>query len=81
MTEIGSMFGRMDEISGAMSTTVKQQSVTALEIAAKVTAVSGATVQSAHATSEVVLVAGQAGTASQEMLPGTAGIDTAISGV
>lgn len=79
MTEIGSIIGRMDEISAAMSTTVEQQSVTAREIAAKVTGVSGATVQSAHAMSEVVLVAGQAGTASREVLAGTAGIDKEIS--
>lgn len=79
VTEIGGIIGRMDEISGAMSTTVEQQSVTAREIAGKVTAVSGAPVQSAHAMSEVVLVAGQAGTASREVVAGTAGIDTEVS--
>jgi methyl-accepting chemotaxis protein len=79
MTEIGSIIGRMDEISGAMATTVERQSVTAQEIAAKVTAVSGATVQSAQAMSEVVLIAGQAGAASQDVLVGTAGIDQETS--
>ena len=59
MTEIGSMIGRMDDIASAMATAIEAQSVTAREIAAKITAVSAATVQSAQAMGEVVLIRGR----------------------
>ena len=79
MTEIGSMIGRMDDIASAMATAIEAESVTAREIAAKVTAVSGATVQSAHAMGEVVLIAGQTGEASQKVLAGVTGINQEAS--
>jgi methyl-accepting chemotaxis protein len=79
MTDISGMIGRMDEISGAMATTVEQQGATAREIAAKVTTVAGATLQSAQAMGEVVSVAGQAGAASREVLAGASGIDDEAS--
>jgi methyl-accepting chemotaxis protein len=75
MTEIGSMIGRMDEISSTMAAAVEEQSVTAREIATKVTAVSGATAHSTQAMGEVVLVARQAGSTSRELLSDAAGID------
>jgi methyl-accepting chemotaxis protein len=75
MTEIGGMVRRTDEISTAMATTIEQQSTTARDIAAKVTAVAGATVQSAQAMGEVVQVAGQVDAASQDVHAGIASID------
>jgi methyl-accepting chemotaxis protein len=74
MREIGGMIGRMDEVSSAIAASVEEQSVTARGIAARVKTVSGATAHSAQAMGQVVLVASQAGAASQKVLEGTAGI-------
>ena len=74
MTEIGGMIGRMDEVSTAIAAAVEQQSVTTREIATSVQAVSGATVRSAQAMGQVVAVADEAGTASQDVLGGAAEI-------
>ena len=74
MNEIGGMIGRMDEVASAMAASVEQQSVTTREIASSVQAVAGATAQSAQAMGEVVRVAGQAGSASRDVLAGTAAI-------
>jgi methyl-accepting chemotaxis protein len=70
MTEVGGMIGRMDHVSTAIAAAVEQQSVTTREIARSVQAVSGATEQSAHAMGQVVVVADQAGSASQSVLAG-----------
>jgi methyl-accepting chemotaxis protein len=74
MTEIGGMIGRMDEVSTAIAAAVEEQSVTTREIATSVQAVSTATAQSARAMVQVVAVADQAGTASQDVLGGAAEI-------
>jgi methyl-accepting chemotaxis protein len=74
MTEIGGMIGRIDEVSSTIAASVEEQSVSAREIAMRVKAVSDATVRSAEAMGQVVLVSGQAGSASQAVLAGTAGI-------
>ena len=74
MTEISGMIGHMDDASSTVAAAVEEQSVTTQGIAARVKAVAGATVQSAQAMGQVVLVAGQAGTASQDVLAGVAGI-------
>jgi methyl-accepting chemotaxis protein len=72
MTEIGGMIGRMNEVSTAISLAVDQQSATTREIATSVQAVSSATEQSAQAMGQVVVVADQAGSASQAVLAGVA---------
>jgi methyl-accepting chemotaxis protein len=74
MTEIGAIIGKMDEVSSAIETAVEEQNVTTREIATSVQTVSGATAQSAQAMGQVVVVASQAGTASQKLLDGVAGI-------
>jgi methyl-accepting chemotaxis protein len=74
MTEIGGMIGHMDAITGTMAAAVEEQSVTTREIAERVTAVASATAQSAEAMGQVVLVAGQAGSASQAVQAGAAGV-------
>ena len=74
MSEISSIIRRIDEVSVAISATVEEQSVTTREIASSVQAVSGATVQTAHAMEHVVEVADAAGNASRDVLSGAAGI-------
>jgi methyl-accepting chemotaxis protein len=68
MTEIGSIIGKMDEVSAAIAAAVEQQSVTTREIAGSVQAVSGATAASAGAMEHVVGVADSAGDASRDVL-------------
>jgi methyl-accepting chemotaxis protein len=74
MTEIGTMIGQMEQVSTAISAAVEEQSVTTREIASSVQAVSGATEQSAQAMGQVVVLADQAGSASQTVLVGVADI-------
>jgi len=74
MTEIGGMIGHMNELSSGMASTVEAQSLTTREIATRIKAVSGATAESSEAMGEVVQVAGKAGSASQEVFTGVAGI-------
>ena len=74
MTEISGMIGQMDAVSTTIAAAVEQQSVTTREIAGSVQAVSGATVRSAQAMGHVVEVANQTGTASRDVLAGTADI-------
>jgi methyl-accepting chemotaxis protein len=64
----------MDAVSSVIAAAVEQQSTTTREIATNVQAVTGATVRSSQAMSHVVVVADQAGTASQEVLTGAADI-------
>jgi len=72
MTEIGSIIGKLDEVSAAISAAVEQQSATTREIASSVQAVTAATAASARAMEHVVTVAGTASTASGDVL-GAAG--------
>jgi methyl-accepting chemotaxis protein len=74
MTEISGMIGQMDAVSTTIAAAVEQQSVTTREIAGSVQAVSGATVRSAQAMGHVVEVANQTGSASRDVLAGTADI-------
>jgi methyl-accepting chemotaxis protein len=74
MNEIGGMIGQMDEVATAIAAAVEQQSVTTREIATNVQGVSGATVQSAQAMTQVVVVADQAGSASERVITGAAEI-------
>ncbi|HUB48991.1 MAG TPA: methyl-accepting chemotaxis protein [Acetobacteraceae bacterium] len=74
MGEIGSMIGKMDEVSAAISAAVEQQNATTKEIAASVQAVSGATAGTANAMEHVVTVADNAGRISRDVLDGAAEI-------
>jgi methyl-accepting chemotaxis protein len=74
VNEIGGMIGRMNEAATAIATAVEQQSATTREIASSVQGVSGATIRSAQAMGQVVVVADQAGAASQEVNAGAARI-------
>ena len=68
MTEIGTIIGKMDEVSAAIAAAVEQQSATTREIAGSVQAVSGATATSANAMEHVVRIADGAGDASRDVL-------------
>ena len=74
MSEIGSMIGRMDAVSAAISAAVEQQNATTKEIAASVQAVSGTTAGTATAMEHVVIVADNAGKISRDVLDGAAEI-------
>jgi len=74
MTEIGSIVGRMDAVTTAISAASEQQSVTTREIASSVQAVSIATNQAARAMAEVVEAADKAGNVSGTVLDGVANI-------
>jgi methyl-accepting chemotaxis protein len=68
MNEIGSIIGRMGEVSTAISAAVEEQSVTTREIASSIQGVAGSTAQAAHAMGHVVQVADRAGDASRDIL-------------
>ena len=68
MTEIGTIIGKIDEVSAAIAAAVEQQSATTREIASSVQAVSGATAASANAMEHVVGVADDAGASSRDVL-------------
>lgn len=68
MNEIGSIIGKMGEVSTAVSAAVEEQSVTTREIASSIQAVVGSTAQAAHAMENVVQVADRAGDASRNIL-------------
>ncbi len=68
MNEIGSIIGRMGEVSTAISAAVEEQSVTTREIAASIQGVAGSTAQAASAMGHVVEVADRAGEASRNIL-------------
>jgi methyl-accepting chemotaxis protein len=68
MNEIGSIIGRMGEVSTAISAAVEEQSVTTREIASSIQGVAGSTARAAHAMENVVRVADQAGDASRNIL-------------
>jgi methyl-accepting chemotaxis protein len=74
MTEIGSIVGRMDMVTTAISAAAEQQSVTTREIASNVQAVAIATNQAAQTMTEVVDAADEAGLVSQTVLDGVAAI-------
>ena len=71
MAEIGTIIGKMDQVSAAISAAVEQQSATTQEIAGSVQAVSSATATSARAMMDVVHVADGAGAVSREVLAGS----------
>ena len=71
MTEIGTIIGRMDQVSAAISAAVEEQSVTTRQIAGSIQAVSSATATTAHAMMHVVEVAESAGNASRDVLAGS----------
>jgi hypothetical protein len=68
MNEIGSIIGRMGEVSTAISAAVEEQSVTTREIASSIQGVAGSTAQAAQAMEHVVQVADEAGNASRNIL-------------
>ncbi len=68
MNEIGSIIGRMGEVSTAISAAVEQQSATTREIAASIEGVAGSTAQAAQAMGHVVEVADRAGDTSRNIL-------------
>lgn len=68
MNEIGSIIGRMGEVSTAISAAVKEQSATTRESASAIQEVAGSTAQAAQAMGHVVQVADQAGDASRNIL-------------
>ena len=68
MNEIGSIIGRMGEVSTAISAAVEEQSATTREIASAIQEVAGSTAQAAQAMGHVVQVADQAGDASRNIL-------------
>ena len=74
MTEIGGMIARMEEVSTAIAAAVEQQSVATREIASSIQTVTGATMLSAQSMGQVVVSADHAGSASQQVLAGTASI-------
>ncbi len=74
MAEIGGIIGKINEVSAAIAAAVEEQNATTHEIAASVQAVSNATAGTAQAMEHVVLVADNAGTASQDVLSGAAQI-------
>jgi methyl-accepting chemotaxis protein len=74
MAEIGTIIGRIDEVSAAIAAAVEQQSATTREIAGSVQSVSGDTAGSAQAMEHVVAVADKAGGASRDVLTGAADI-------
>jgi len=74
MTEIGTIIGKMDQVSAAISAAVEQQNATTREIAGSVQAVSGATAGTARAMEHVVTVADRAGGISRDVLTGSAEI-------
>ncbi|HUN42513.1 MAG TPA: methyl-accepting chemotaxis protein [Acetobacteraceae bacterium] len=74
MTEIGTIIGKMDQVSAAISAAVEQQNATTREIAGNVQAVSGATSSTAQAMEHVVTVADRAGDISRDVLTGAAEI-------
>ncbi len=71
MTEIGSIIGRMGDVTGAISAAVEQQTVTTRGIGASVQSVSDSTTHTAEAMDQVVLAAGVAGSASRDVLVGS----------
>ena len=74
VNEICEMIRGMASSTISMAAAIEEQSVTTQEIAGSVQAVSGATAQSARAMGQVVMVADQAGSASQVVLTGATGI-------
>ncbi len=70
MTEIGTVIGKMDAVTTAISAAVERQSVTTREIASNVQAVSSATHKAAQAMEEVVDAADEAGRVSRTVLDG-----------
>jgi methyl-accepting chemotaxis protein len=76
MNEIGSIIGRMGEVSTAISAAVEEQSVTTREIASSIQGVAGSTAQAAQAMGHVVQVADRAGGASRNILAEASEIGT-----
>jgi methyl-accepting chemotaxis protein len=68
MNEIGSIIGRMGEVSTAIAAAVEEQSVSTREIASSIQGVAGSTAQAANAMEHVVEVADRAGEASRNIL-------------
>ena len=68
MNEIGSIIGRMGEVSTAIAAAVEEQSATTREIASSIQGVAGSTAQAAQAMGHVLQVADQAGEASRNIL-------------
>jgi methyl-accepting chemotaxis protein len=77
MNEIGSVIGRMGEVSTAISAAVEEQSVTTREIASSIQGVAGSTAQAAQAMEHVVQVADRAGEASRNILSDSSEIGAA----
>jgi len=74
MNEIGTVIGRLGEVSAAIAAAVEQQSATTHEIAASVQSVTAATGQTAQAMAHLVAVADNAGDASRHVQAGSTGI-------
>lgn len=74
MADIGSIIGRMGEVSAAIAAAVEEQSVTVREIAHSIQGVAGSTAQAANAMTQVVDGADIAGGASRNILVEANGI-------
>ncbi len=70
MTEIGTIIGRLNEISASISAAVEEQSATTTEIAHSVQSVATVTASTASAMTHVVEVAESAGRVSQDVAQG-----------
>ena len=67
MADVGTIIGKMNEVSSAIAAAVEQQSVTARELAASVQTVSGETERAARAMEEVSEDASNAGRVSHDV--------------
>ena len=74
MAEIGTIIGKINEVSSAIAAAVEQQSATTREIATSVQEVAGATAGSAQAMEHVVSVVDTAGDTSRDVLAGATDI-------
>jgi methyl-accepting chemotaxis protein len=74
MTDVGTVIGKMDQVTAAIAAAVEQQTATTRELAANVQAVAGATDQTARAMESVAGVADTAGSVSRTVLETADGI-------
>ena len=74
MADIGTIVGKMNDVSAAIATAVDQQRATTKEIAGSVQRLAFATAGTAQAMQQVVSVSQNAGSVSQDVLTGAANI-------
>jgi len=74
MADIGTIVGKMNDVSAAIATAVEQQRATTKEIAGSIQKLATATAGTAQAMEQVVSVSQNAGSVSQDVLAGAANI-------